>query len=90
MSVLDIKLTLTLDFELTLNFGHPMSQPKCNQISTSYEVLCLLGNFPAALNSEIAVILHIIILTALHIHCIALYSCAFVSHVFFDILGETS
>ncbi len=23
MSVLDIKLTLTLDVELTLNFGHP-------------------------------------------------------------------
>ncbi len=43
MSVLDIKLTLTLDVEVTLNFGHPMLQQKFNQISTSYDVVCLLG-----------------------------------------------
>ncbi len=42
MSVLDIKLTLTLDVELTLDFGHPTSQPKLKQISTSYNVVCLL------------------------------------------------
>ncbi len=40
-SVLDINLTLTLDVEFTLNFGHPTSQPKFNQISTSYDVVCL-------------------------------------------------
>ncbi len=33
MSVLDIKLTLTLDVELTLKFGHPMLQPTFNQAS---------------------------------------------------------
>ncbi len=82
MLVLDIKLTLTLDVELTLNFAHLTSQPKFNQISASYEVVCLLGNFPAALESEIAVILHLIFLTALHIHFIALYSCAFASLTF--------
>ncbi len=42
-SVLDINLTLTLDYEFTFNFGHPTSQPKFNQISTSYGVVCLLG-----------------------------------------------
>ncbi len=41
MSVLDINLTLTLDVGFTLNFGHPTSQPKFNQISTSYDVVCL-------------------------------------------------
>ncbi len=41
-SVLDINLTLTLDVGFTLNFGHPTSQPKFNQISTSYDVVCLL------------------------------------------------
>ncbi len=41
-SVLDINLTLTLDVEFTLNFGHPTSQMKFNQISTSYDVVCLL------------------------------------------------
>ncbi len=40
MSVLDINLTLTLDVGFTLNFGHPTSQPKFNQISTSYDVVC--------------------------------------------------
>ncbi len=40
-SVLDINLTLTLDIRFTLDFGHPTSQPKCNQISTSYDVVCL-------------------------------------------------
>ncbi len=40
-SVLDINLTLTLDVGFTLNFGHPTSQPKFNQISTSYDVVCL-------------------------------------------------
>ncbi len=40
-SVLDINLTLTLDVGFTLNFGHPTSQPKCNQISTSFDVVCL-------------------------------------------------
>jgi len=44
-SVLDTNLTLTLDVEFTLNFGHPTSQPKLNQISTSYDVVCLLGGF---------------------------------------------
>ncbi len=41
-SVSDINLTLILDVGFTLNFGHPTSQPKCNQISTSYDVVCLL------------------------------------------------
>ncbi len=41
MSVLDINLTLTLDVGFTLDFGHPTSQPKFNQISTSYDVVCL-------------------------------------------------
>ncbi len=41
-SVLDINLTLTLDVGFTLNFGHLTSQPKFNQISTSYDVVCLL------------------------------------------------
>ncbi len=36
-SVLDINLTLTLDVGFTSNFGHPTSQPKFNQISTSYD-----------------------------------------------------
>ncbi len=40
-SVLDINLTLTLDVGFTLDFGHPTSQPKFNQISTSYDVVCL-------------------------------------------------
>ncbi len=40
-SVLDINLTLTLDIGFTLDFGHPTSQPKFNQISTSYDVVCL-------------------------------------------------
>ncbi len=40
-SVLDINLTLTWDVEFTLNFGHPTSQPKFNQISTSYDVVFL-------------------------------------------------
>jgi len=34
-SVLDIKLTLTLDVELRLNFSHPKSHLKFNQISMS-------------------------------------------------------
>ncbi len=46
-SVFDINLILTLDIEFTLNFGHPTSQPKFNQISTScaccVPVVCLLG-----------------------------------------------
>ncbi len=45
-SVLVIKLTLTLQVDLTLNFGHPILQPKFNQISTSYtsyDVVCLLA-----------------------------------------------
>ncbi len=41
MSVSDINLTLTLDVGFTLDFGHPTSQPKFNQISTSYDVVCL-------------------------------------------------
>ncbi len=41
-SVLNINLTLTLDEKCTLNFGQPMSQLKFNQISTSYNVTCLL------------------------------------------------
>ncbi len=41
-SVLDINLTLTLDVEFTLNFGHPTSQLKFNQIPTSYDIVCLL------------------------------------------------
>ncbi len=40
-SVLDINLTLTLDVGFTLDFGHPTSQPKYNQISMSYDVVCL-------------------------------------------------
>jgi len=40
-SVLDINLTLT--FRIILNFGHPTSQPKFNKISTSYDVVFLLG-----------------------------------------------
>ncbi len=40
-SVLDINLTLTLDVGFTLDFGHPTSQPKFYQISTSYDVVCL-------------------------------------------------
>ncbi len=44
-SVFDINLILTLDVEFTLNFGHPTSQPKFNQISTSYDVVCLLCDF---------------------------------------------
>ncbi len=40
-SVLDINLTLTLDVGFTLDFGHLMSQPKFNQIPTSYDVVCL-------------------------------------------------
>ncbi len=40
-SVLDINLTLILDVGFTLNFGHPTSQPQFNQISTSYDVVCL-------------------------------------------------
>ncbi len=51
-SVLDINLTLTLDVEFTLNFGHLMSQPKFNQISTSYDVVCLLGWFNLILSSN--------------------------------------
>ncbi len=42
---MDINLKLTLYVEFTLNFGHPMSQPKFNQISMSYDVVCLLGKF---------------------------------------------
>ncbi len=42
-SVLDINLTLTLDVELTLNFGHLTSQPKFNQIPTSHDIVCQLG-----------------------------------------------
>ncbi len=42
-SVLDVKLTLSLDVGLTLNFGHLTSRPKSNLISTSYDVVCLLG-----------------------------------------------
>ncbi len=38
-SVLDINLTLTLDVGFTLDFGHPTSQPKFNQIPTSYDVV---------------------------------------------------
>ncbi len=41
-SLLDINLTLTLDGEFTLNFDHSTSQPKFNQISTSYDIVCLL------------------------------------------------
>ncbi len=40
-SVLDINLTLTLNDEFTLNFGYLTSQLKFNQISTSYDVVCL-------------------------------------------------
>ncbi len=40
-SVSDINLTLTLDVGFTLDFGHPTSQPKFNQISTSYDIVCL-------------------------------------------------
>ncbi len=42
-SVLDVTLTLSLDVGLTLNFGHLTSRPKSNLISTSYDVVCLLG-----------------------------------------------
>ncbi len=35
MSVLDIKLTLPLDIELTLDFGHPMSQQNFYHITTN-------------------------------------------------------
>ncbi len=41
-----MKIGLTssqFDVEFTLNFGHPTSQLKFNQISTSYDVVCLLG-----------------------------------------------
>ncbi len=44
MSVLGIKLTLTLDVEFTLNVGHPTLQPRFNQISASAYVVCLLCN----------------------------------------------
>ncbi len=40
-SVLGVNLTLTLDVEFTLNFGHPTLQPKFDQISTSNDVVCL-------------------------------------------------
>ncbi len=46
----------SLDVEFTLNFGHPTSQPKFNQISTSYDVVCLFcacwehGMFKSILN----------------------------------------
>ncbi len=40
-SLLDINLTKTLEVEFTLNFGHPTSQLKFNQIATSYDVVCL-------------------------------------------------
>ncbi len=48
-SVLDVNLTLSLDVGLTLNFGHLTSRPKSNLISTSYDVVCLLGLFNLAL-----------------------------------------
>ncbi len=45
MSVLDIKLTLTLDVELTLKFGHPMLQPTFNQasltLSACWDCFCI-------------------------------------------------
>lgn len=31
------------DVELILKFGHPKLQLKFNQISTSYDIVCLLG-----------------------------------------------
>lgn len=37
------QITFTLNVELTLNLGHLMSQPKFNQISMYYDVVCLLG-----------------------------------------------
>ncbi len=48
---------LTSDVELKLNFGHMTSQPKFNQISTSYDIVCLLGKiimtFDLAVNAII-------------------------------------
>lgn len=44
MSVLDINLTLTLDVEFALNYGHLTSQLKFNQISMFYDVVCLMGS----------------------------------------------
>ncbi len=41
---LDIKLTLTLDIELILNFGHQTLQLKLNHVSMSYEIVCLVGS----------------------------------------------
>ncbi len=60
-SVLDINLTLTLDVGFTLDFGHPTSQPKLNQISMSYDVVCLFCACWDAVNSFIAFIKYILI-----------------------------
>ncbi len=40
VSVLNIKWTLALDFELRWNFGHPTLQ-KCNQISMYRDIVCI-------------------------------------------------